>query len=146
MTFSESTSTRIAIAGFILALVLLAGAEARSAPLVAQSFGFMHAPGRGEEFTDLGTSPPSADTAAKLQARYPSIGEVQLYCTPFSGPRFAYIDGTFYNLNQKARREGAYVSTSEGRKELLDIDKPPSPIAGDFLLILNLDRDAGEAC
>lgn len=147
MRSSKEALTGTPTAKVLLALVfLLAGAEARSEPMVVQSFGFTYSPGRVEEFTELETSSPSAETAAELNTRYPAVGDVQLYCTAFSGPRFAYIDGVFYKLNQKARREGAYVVTNEGPKELLDIDEPPSPFAGDFLMILDLVRDAGEGC
>ncbi len=52
----------------------------------------------------------------------------------------------FFALNEKAGRQGAYVTTEAGRAEVLDIDKPPSPLAGDFLTILALTRDAGAAC
>lgn len=130
----------------LMAVALLTGAQAQAAPPVVQSFEFTYARGRVDRVNDISTTVPSAQTFDRLQASYPDIREVQLFCTPLSGPRFAYIDGLFYKLNQKARRDDARLITSDGPVELLDIDEPPSPLAGDFLMILNLTRDAGEAC
>ena len=126
--------------------VLLTGTQAQAAPPTVESFEFTYARGRVDRVNDISATAPSADTSAKLSAEYPDIRDVTLFCTPLSGPRFAYIDGQFYKLNQKARREDARLITSEGPVELLDIDEPPSPMAGDFLMILNLTRDAGEGC
>ncbi|MGW9231975.1 hypothetical protein ACWGPT_14050 [Pseudorhizobium sp. NPDC055634] len=134
-------------AKFTLAACLLLFQSAAKAEVVeVESFGFPYAPGRFERFTDVMSSELGAATTAAIKERYPSIQNIQLFCTGLSGPRLAYIDGVFFALNEKAGRQGAYVTTEAGRADVLDIDKPPSPLAGDFLTILALTRDAGAAC
>ncbi len=120
------------------------GAHAQSVEV--ESFEYLYASGRVVRLTDIGSSLPSPATASRLQTQYPDIGPILLFCTELSGPRFAYFGGAFYKLNEKARREDARVVTNEGPQGLLDIDEPPSPLAGDFRMILNLVRDAGEGC
>ncbi len=134
-------------ARMVTALCLLAvvpGAHAQSVEV--ESFEYLYASGRVVRLTDIGSSLPSPATASRLQTQYPDIGPILLFCTELSGPRFAYFGGAFYKLNEKARREDARVVTNEGPQGLLDIDEPPSPLAGDFRMILNLVRDAGEGC
>jgi hypothetical protein len=114
--------------------------------LEVESFEYEYASGRVVRVTDIGSALPSEATMSLLQSQYPDIGPILLFCTQLSGPRLAYFGGAFYKLNEKARREGARVMTNEGPQGLLDIDKPPSPMAGDFRMILNLTRDAAEGC
>jgi hypothetical protein len=138
---------RRCVASMITALCFLAavpGVHAQSVEV--ESFEYEYASGRVVRLTDIGSSLPSPATESRLETEYPDIGPILLFCTELSGPRFAYFGGAFYKLNEKARREGARVVTNEGPQGLLDIDKPPSPMAGDFRMILNLTRDAGEGC
>ncbi len=130
----------------LAAYLLLASGAASAGAVVVESFGFPYANGRFERFTDVTDAEIGEATALRMAERYPEVKEIELFCIGLSGPLLAYIDGTFYALNEKAGRRGAYVTTEAGQADVLDIDKSPSPLAGDFLTILDLTRDAGEAC
>ena len=131
----------------ILAACFLLSSGAGTAHAVeVESFGFPYAHGRYERFADVTASQIGDATAGRMKEHYPQVTDIELFCNGLSGPRLAYIDGTFYALNEKAGRRGAYVTTEAGQADVLDIDKSPSPLAGDFLTILALTRDAGEAC
>ncbi|MCJ8521517.1 hypothetical protein ABID21_004648 [Pseudorhizobium tarimense] len=130
----------------LAACLFVVGSACGVKAVEVESFGFPYAHGRVETFSDAKSSQVGAATALQLKERYPQIQDVRLFCIDVSGPRLAYIDGIFYALNEKAARQGAYVTTAPGRAEVFDIEKPPSPVAGDFLMIFALTRDAGEAC
>jgi len=130
----------------LAACLLLAGGAASAAAVEVESFGFPYAHGRFERFTNVTESEIGEAAALRMEERYPQVRETQLFCIGLSGPLLAYIDGVFYALNEKAGRQGAYVTTEAGRADVLDINRSPSPLAGDYLTILALARNAGEAC
>lgn len=142
----RTTPGKGAVRTGLASVLLLLATAAQGEPVVVDSFRFSYSPGRTVEFDDIKETMPGLEAAAELKRHYPEVENVRLYCTTSTGPRFAHIDGEFYKLNQKSRRQGAYVVTSNGREKLLDIEEQPSPLAGDFLLILNLVRDAGKGC
>ena len=94
-------------AKFTLAACLLLFQSAAKAEVVeVESFGFPYAPGRFERFTDVMSSELGAATTAAIKERYPSIQNIQLFCTGLSGPRLAYIDGVFFRTERESRQAG----------------------------------------
>lgn len=132
-----------------LGALLATGGVASAAGMVeVEAFGYAPAnrPGTFETVRTIGTADVSAATLAELKKIAPSVRSIEIYCASSPGPRFMQIDGTFWTLNGKSRRPGAFVETSQGKKPVRDTSEGRSPLGDDYEVVLLLIDEAAAAC
>lgn len=130
------------------ALFALGGVATAAGMVEVEAFGYAPAnrPGTFETFRTIGTADVSAATLTELKEIAPSVRSIEIYCAASPGPRFMQIDGTFWTLNGKSRRPGAFVETSQGKRPVRDTAEGGSPLKDDFKIVGLLIDEAASAC